>query len=308
MNPEKTNWAAMVKESSIGRGAFTEQMKQTVLTRVEQNQKRKLKKPFVYMAAPLTGLLICLLLFPIFDNWPAAFQTMGKAIMGTNGTSSEDITLHYEPAKELSAIPDTDKGIRGYTLSRLPLASVHVKETVSTAGIGTYMDYIKSDEEPISYFGFQLFGHLGSAEDEFYEIGYGKMTDAKFYKSNAFGLMDLRLDGKCGPERRCVYWIALKEGEVVAYEQMDAWTVYEQDLDKDGVTEVVASTFAKEIYIYKHIKGQIQSVDVQAALEAGYGDTVTYNPDNQIFQITGRGGTKNYRYVTGADMLRQVHE
>ncbi|EPD85983.1 MULTISPECIES: hypothetical protein [unclassified Paenibacillus] len=308
MNREKPNWAALVKASSVGRDVFTEQMKQTVLTRVEQNQRKKLKIPFIYMTAPLAGLLICLLLFPVFDSLPAVFQTMEKSIMGANGTSSEDIALHYEPAKELSAIPDTDKGIRGYTLSRLPLTSVHVKETVSIEGIGKYMDYIKSDEDSISYFGFQIFNHPGSTEDEFYEIGYGKMSEAKLQKSDAFGLMDLRLDGKCGPERRCVYWIALNQDEVVAYEQMDAWTIYEQDLDKDGVTEVVASTYAKEIYIYKNIKGQIQSVDVQAALKAGYGDAVTYNPDNQVFQITGKGGTKKYRYVTGADMFRQVHE
>jgi len=91
---------------------------------------------------------------------------------------------------------------------------------------------------------------------------------------------------------------------VSASEQMYASIIYEQDLDGDGITEAIVLTHAKEIYIYKHIADQIQSVHVQSALQAGPRDTVTYNPDNQVFQLSNQEETKRYRYTEEGDKLR----
>lgn len=92
----------------------------------------------------------------------------------------------------------------------------------------------------------------------------------------------------------------------MAYEQMDASTIYEQDLDGDGVTEAIVLTDARRIYIYKNRDGRIESVEVQAALKADYKNTVTYDPENQVFVLSGKDGTKSFRYAAGADKLVAV--
>lgn len=315
METEKQNWSTMVKTSVVGKGAFSEEMKQRVITRIEQNQRRRNIRPLIYIVSPLIGLMICLSILPLFDSMPSAFPFMKltetKGIMGSKAledTPVNEVVLNYEPAKVLTVIPDTDKGARGWTLQRLPLTSIQINEMVSFDNIGMYMDYTKSEDAPISYFGFQLTNALDATNEEFYEIGYGKMSELNFQKSDAFGLADFRLDGRCGPERRCVYWISLNQDGLVAYEQMDASVIYEQDLDGDGVTEAVVLTHSQGMYIYKNVNSQINSVHVQEVLKADYDDTVTFNPDNQVFQLSNKHETKRYQYAAGADMLRQLNE
>jgi len=314
MNNEKPEWTAMIKESSARKGVFTEEMKRSVIFRIEQNRKKK-NSPLLYVVAPIIGLFLCILLLPQLNQLPAAFQftkiTAPKMGSGSEVIPNHDITLVFEPAKDLPAIPSTDKAVRGSALSRLPLTSVHIKESTSNSEIAKYFDYTKSEDDSTLFFGFQISDHFSSTNEEFYEIGYGRMSDVTFQQSSAFGLSDFRLEGKCGPERRCVFWISLDQDKVMAYAQMDAQTIYEQDLDGDGVTEAIILTYAQDIYIYKNIDGQIQSVHVQAALKADDGDTVTYNPDNQVFQLNSKWETKKYQYTAeanGANALRQLIE
>lgn len=314
MNPEKPSWSAIVKASSFGKGAFSEEMKQTVMKRVEQNQRKTIHHPLFYAPVPLIVLIIIVSMFPFVNRLPSVFQdqhilgTKTKVNSESEVISNDGVILHYETAKALSVIPDTDKGIRDYTLQKLPISSVQVQDAVLVDGIGKYLDYTKHGEDSISYFGFQLTADSSTTDGEIYEIGYGKMSNVNFQPSNAFGISHLRLDGKCGPERRCAYWISINQDKVTAYEQMDASTIYEQDLDGDGVTEVIVLTHAAETYIYKNINGQIESVLVQAALKAGHGDTITYNPDNQVFALSSDGATKSYRYAVGANDLVPLHE
>ncbi len=310
MNSEKPSWSEILKASSYGKGVFSEEMKQSVMKRAEQSRGKNRDRPLFPIVIPLMVVLIGLLIVPLADGWPAGFR--GEKIAGdVNAAASQqdhfedDVILHYEPAQDLAFIPDTDKAIRGFTPQRLPMSSVQINEAVTVDGVGKYLDYTKS-EDSISYFGFQLAYPFSGKDGEFFEIGYGKMSEVNFQPSDAFGLSDLRLDGKCGPHRRCAYWISVNQDKVTAYEQMDASTIYEQDLDGDGVTEAIVLTDARRIYIYKNRDGRIESVEVQAALKADYKDTVTYDPENQVFVLSSKDGTKSFRYAAGADKLVAV--
>jgi hypothetical protein len=300
MNHDKPDWSAMVKASSIPKGVFTEKMKQTVMNQAQQNQRKKMNSPFYFVIIPLIGLMICITILPLTDSW------LTKTIMGSEAASDQNILLNYEPTKDLKFIPETDMGVRNSTLLRLPITAVQIKETVTIDGFGKYLNYTKAEEGDTSFFGFELSNHFSSADGEFYEIGYGAMTEVNFQKSDAFGLADLRMDGRCGPQRKCTYWISLDQDVVKVYYQMNAPTIYEQDLDGDGVTEAIIVTDGTQIYIYKNIAGQIQSVNVQSALQTKYGDTVTYDPVSQVFQLTNEDETRQYRYKAGGDKLRQL--
>jgi len=302
MNKQKQDWSLLVKESSIQKGVFTEKMKQTVISRVEQNEGKKRNRPFYYVVSPLIALMICIFIFSFFDRSPVltSLQHTGNTT-GSGGAAMGDIDLQYEPAQELDVIPDTDKGVRGHTLLRLPLSSVQIVERVPVAGIGAYLEYTKSEDGETPYFGFEL---SDPTTNTFYEIGYGRLSEVTFQKSDAFGIADLRLSGRCGPQRHCAFWISVGGDTVSAYEQMDASTIYEQDLDGDGITEAIVLTNAKDIYIYKIIADRIQAVHVQTALQAGLRDTVTYNPDNQVFQLSNQEETHRYRYTVDGDKLR----
>ncbi|MGO4542492.1 hypothetical protein [Paenibacillus sp. 2TAB19] len=302
MNHDKPDWSAMVKASSIPNGVFTENMKQTVMSQVQQDQRKKMNNPFYFVIITLLGLMICVTILPLIDRLPT------NAIMGSEAASDQNILLDYEPTKDLKFIPETDMGVRDSTLLRLPITSVQIKETVIIDGFGKYLNYTKAEEGDTSFFGFELSNHFSSANGEFYEIGYGAMTEVNFQKSDAFGLADLRMDGRCGPQRKCTYWISLDQDVVKVYYQMNAPTIYEQDLDGDGVTEAIIVTDGTQIYIYKNIAGQIQSVNVQSALQTKYGDTVTYDPVSQVFQLTNEDETRRYRYAAGGDKLRQLDE
>lgn len=306
MNKQIPDWSAMVKASSAPKGIFSEKMKQDVLIRVEQIQRKRFNRPFFYLIAPVAALMLCLVLLTVVDRLPVTFHPVRSADGGQQTVSHDKIPLQYEPAKELAAIPVTDKAMRGSPLVELPLASVQIKDQHQIGAYGTYLDYTKPGEDGVSYFGFQLLKNTSSVDDKFYEIGYGKLSNVKLQKSDAFGLASFRLEGDCGPERRCAYLIAQDGNAVTAYELTDAPIIYEQDLDGDGVTEVIVSTYEQAIYIYKLLGGQIQSVHVQAALKAGYGDTVTYLPDTLLFQLSNKEETRTYSYAAGADMLKQL--
>jgi len=310
MNSEKPGWSEILKASSYGKGVFSEEMKQSVLKRAEQNRGKNRGRSLLPIVIPLVALLVGLLIVPLADGWPAGFR--GERITGDVHAAAgqqdyfeDDVILHYEPAPNLALIPDTDKGVRGFTPQRLPLSSVQIHDAVTVDGVGKYLNYTKP-EDSISYFGFQLAYPFGGQDGEFFEIGYGKMNEVNFQPSDAFGLSDLRLDGKCGPHRRCAYWISVNQDKVMAYEQMDASTIYEQDLDGDGVTEAIVLTDGRRIYIYKNRDGRIESVEVQAALKADHKNTVTYDPENRVFVLSGKDGTKSFRYAAGADKLVAV--
>ena len=164
MNNEKQDWSQLFRESPTQKGVFTEKMKQTVIYRVEQNQR--INSGFFYIVAPLIFLMICISIIPLVDHLPGFFQsqraTDTNAAMGLETVSKDGIILHYEPAKDLEFIPVTDKGLRGATMQHLPLSSVQIKETVSIDGIGKYVDYTKPDEGATPFFGFALAAHLSS--------------------------------------------------------------------------------------------------------------------------------------------------
>jgi len=306
MNKEKLDWSLLVKESSIRKGVFTEKMKQTVINRVEKNEGRKRNRGLYYIVSPLIALLICISIFSFLDRVPLLTSLQQTPdTTGSAGAPLGDIVLKYEPAPELDVIPDTDKGVRGgQTLLRLPLSSVQIQETVPVGGIGTYLEYTKLEDGDTPYFGFELADQNSSTNKAFYEIGYGRLSEVTFQKSDAFGFSDLRLSGRCGPERKCAFWISVDGDTVRAYEQMDAATIYEQDLDGDGITEAIILTNAKDIYIYKKIADRVQSVHVQSALQADHRDTVTYSPDNQVFKLSNQEETHRYRYTEDGDRLR----
>ncbi|UJF33023.1 hypothetical protein [Paenibacillus hexagrammi] len=305
------DWETIVKVNPLGKGAFTEQMKQSVLAQAEQTQRRKGKRSLFYMTALLT-IIACMLILPRVDGSPEVIRQMSlvleRATLSSNASSMDDIVLHYEPAADLTVIPDTDKGIRSVHLLKLPLASVRINEEVSVGGVGRYIDYTKSGNDSVSYFGFELTNDSNSKSGEFYEIGYGKMTNVNFQKSDAFGLSDYRLNGTCGPERRCVYWIHAKKDNVVAYEQLDASSIYEQDLDGDKVKEAIVLTHDGNMYIYKNMNGQIQFVSLHAALRATEGDKVTYSPEHQEFQLHSRGQVERFHYAVGVDLLHPLRD
>ena len=141
---------------------------------------------------------------------------------------------------------------------------------------------------------------------EFTKLVLVNWQNCHFQKSNAFGLTDLRLEGRCGPQRRCAFWISINQNVATVYQLGDATTVYEQDLDGDGVNEAIVITNDQEVYIYKNIQGQIQSVHVREALKADdYRDIVSYNPDTQLFQLKSGNETKWFQYASRTDMLRQ---
>lgn len=307
MSKEKPEWTVMIKESSVRKGVFSEEMKRTVIFRVEQNEKKK-NRQFLYIATPMIGLLLFILFLPNFNPVSAIDQFVKTANTKMGSEATNDIILMYEPAKDLQYIPSTDKAIRGFTLSQQPLSSVHIKESSSNSEIAKYFDYTKSEDDLTLYFGFQITNQFSTRKGEFYEIGYGRLSDVTFQESSAFGLSDFRLEGNCGPERRCVYWVSVDQDKVMVYEQMDAQTIYEQDLDGDGVPEAIILTYSQDIYIYKNIDGQIQSVHIQAALRADSGDTVTYDPHDQIFQLNSKHETKRYQYTIGKNKLHQVYE
>lgn len=313
MNSEKADWLAKVKASSAPRGVFSEMMKQTVLDRVEKSRRKRRNKPFLYAAALLLGIMIGISAIPFLGGLPAAL-TAGKAAdkhaaMGAATSGGQDIVLQYEPAKESSSIPESDKGLRHSSLMRVPLATVEIKETAALVGGGKYVGYTIPGLEPTLFFGFQLASDVSSASGQLYEIGIGSMSEVQLQPSDAFGVADFRLDGQCGPQRRCAFWISIDGGKVAAYYQLDAAAIHEQDLDGDGVTEAIVLTDAQDLYIYNNIAGQIESVHVQAALKADYDDIVTYDPVNQQFTLSHGDETKRYRYVQdGTDRLRQVRE
>lgn len=298
MNTEKPNWAHMVKGSSVPRGVFTEEMKQAVSIQIEQNENKNRTRVFSYVLTPLVVVMICFALIPFLNHLPAA-----KKNTMTSSNVDQTIPLHYEPALDLKVIPETDKGIRHYALQSFPLSSVQIDTAVTINNILKYIGYTKPGDDSTSYFGFLLASQLMTASPQFYEFGYGKMSDIKVQETNAFGLTNLRMDGKCGPERRCVYWLSVDQDEVTAYYQMDASMIYEQDLDNDGVTEAIVQTYAKDIYIYKNIDGQIESVNVQSALKTDNGSTITYSPENQEFRLRSGKETKTYQYKSGEDKL-----
>lgn len=309
MSLEKPSWSAIVKADSFGKGVFSEEMKRTVMNRVEQNQRKSMQRSWLRIAVPLMILLICIFIIPLAERLRGVVQD--EVVSATaSSQANNDVILHYEPAKDLSVIPQTDKGIRGSVLKRLPLSSVQIKDATSFDGIGNYLDYTKPEDEsdPIAYFGFQPSNQNGTADGEFYEIGYGKMSDVNMQLSDAFGFTHLRLDGKCGPVRRCAYWISVSQDQATAFEQTDALKIDEHDLDGDGVTEAIVQTYEGEIYIYKYIDGKIESVQVQAALKADNEDTVTYDPDQLVFVLNSRGEMKSYRYAAGPDRLVSVQD
>ncbi|MCM3630415.1 hypothetical protein M3194_24075 [Paenibacillus glycanilyticus] len=300
MNREKSHWTNLVKASSARQGVFSEEMKEAVINQIQQKQRGR--HPFSYIAIPLLGLLLCLFFLPFIDR-----ELAGGLSSKTASPVDHKIALHYEPAKNLTVIPESDKGIRSATLRLIPLSSVHINNAVTINTLLKYVDYTKPGDDSISYFGFALSNQFNLVNQEFYEIGYGKMSDLMVQESDAFGLSSLRMDGKCGPDRRCVYWLSIDQDKVTAYEQLDASTIYEQDLDGDGRTEVIVLTYASDIYVYKYITGQIQSVRVQDALRAEYGETVTYNPQNKEFWVTSGKVTKRYQYTDEEDQLEQVN-
>jgi|GEM_PF-6162378 hypothetical protein len=303
MDKEKPHWTALVKAGAARQGVFTEEMRQAVLTRIDQDRKKRFNHSLIYVAIPLLGLLLCLFLLPHLSSEQAAGLSLR-----TTSQVDRPITLHYEPANNLAVIPESDKAIRSAALQLVPVSSVHMNNAVTIHNLIKYVDYTKLGDDTTSYFGFALASQLNSVNPQLYEIGYGKMSDVQVQGSEAFGLSNLRADGQCGPERRCVYWLSIDQDKVTAYYQMDASTIYEPDLDGDGVTEAVVLTHAQDMYIYKNIDGEIQSVNVQTALKAEYGDIVTYDPEHREFQLTNGKDTKRYQYEAGADRLRQVHE
>ncbi|WP_068776125.1 hypothetical protein [Paenibacillus sp. FJAT-26967] len=308
MNNRKPDWYGVVKEDMTQKGMFTEKMKQIVIERVEHNRYKKMNNVLFKVVFPIAaaGLMLSILIVPLSNSWPAIFPLKqgvdSSGSMSPPGASEYDVTLNYEPAADLKVIPETDKAIRRVRLERIPLSSVTVKEVVASDGMGKYVEYRK-EGDPNPFFGYDSTNLLSSANEGFYEIGCGRLSDVKFRKSDAFGFSNLRLDGKCGPERRCTYWISRDDNNIIANYQMDAAAIYEEDLDRDGVTEAVVLTHDQDVHIYKNIAGVIKSIDVQAALQATFRDTVTYDPVQRTFQISSTLETRKYRYAAGIDKL-----
>ncbi|MVO98654.1 hypothetical protein [Paenibacillus lutrae] len=311
MSNRKPSWYGIVKENDADKGMFTEKMKQIVIERVEHNRYKKMNHAFIKVLFPVAaaGLMLSILIVPLTNSWPAIFPLKqggdSNGSMSPPGASGNDVTLNYEPAADVKIIPETDKAIRRDRLERIPLSSVTIKEVVASEGMGKYGKYVeyRKEGDPNPFFGYDSTNFLSSVIEGVYEIGYGALSDVKFRKSDAFGFSNVRLDGKCGPERRCTYWISQENNNIIANYQMDAATIYEEDLDGDGVTEAVVLTHDQDVYIYKNIAGVIKSIDVQAALQATFRDTVTYDPVQRTFQISSTLESRKYRYAAGMDKL-----
>ena len=82
---------------------------------------------------------------------------------------------------------------------------------------------------------------------------------------------------------------------------------FEEDLDGDGVTEIIAIASSGRAYIYKSRNGRVEFADV---IEAFDGDVqaVAYNPMSRQFTAIADNQTQIYQYATGRDVLVRIAE
>lgn len=320
MNSVKPDWYTKARAGFMEKEGFSEEMKREVIHRIEQKQQHKKITRFKLSIALLASITVCSFMIVLYNSNLSLFPFLKSApVQHTGGSSAERGTdqeweLDYQysdisPA-ELGSL-DGISSVETVPMERKNKSTVIMKEEVVFEGIGKFLSYVRSEDEQRNlHFGFELADDPGSAEGLFYGIGPGYLTDVKFSTSDAFGQSGFLLSGGCGPDLVCTICLAIEDGIPVINFTLHA-VVYEADLDRDGIAEMIAVTsrlLNNKIYIYKKVGDRIEWVDVSAALKAESQDTISYNPDNQQFWIHSSDGNRGYRYASGEDKLVRVSD
>ncbi|MWC31307.1 hypothetical protein [Paenibacillus sp. MMS18-CY102] len=185
-------------------------------------------------------------------------------------------------------------------------------EKIPFRGIGTYYTYYISPNDTTLYCGFSLEGV--SNPDELFEYGLGGMRDVQMAPSSAFGLADVRITGVCLVDGgKCNYFIGKDKINPASANSLTTlmWDAYEEDLDGDGVTEVVIvapNQPIRKIYIYKYTKGRMEWTEVTEALKREPVDKIMYDSKNKRFIAQSGSVATSYRYAEGKDRLIRVKQ
>ncbi|MGM1049549.1 MAG: hypothetical protein ACQEXX_25910 [Bacillota bacterium] len=315
MKSTKPDWYLEVKGSF--KGNFTSEMKENVIHHVRHKKKSMKQLTFLKVSfSTMIGICAIVTLILLWGGIANSFQSYKSAASGqpqnnelkptVNSTEKNKLTFTKEPV----IIPNTNIELwEEYEsrFSRLSTSSVDLQEVIDLNGRDSYLIYTKSDEKGKAVFqGLQLAGV--SKPGELLELGYGSMDNVEWRESQAFGENLYTLSGQCGPNLICTFLLTV-EDENINFRYMLNSEGYEVDLDGDGIAELIATTdsgFDNKVYIIKKRNNEIVWADVNSALDAESGDSVTYEPQRQTFKLSTHDGVRYYRIGKGMNQLVQV--
>lgn len=305
MSRMRPDWYRQAKGSLTVPDRYREDMKRYVTERIGQRQSGKNPlhsrlaiRLFSAAGAVVVVFAIIVLLFRIEmpGHEPAAVVP---------SSVRDEVTLTYRYA-EKTPTDLSNEGYRKVELQPLNRSDITVRHEQRFPGVGTFLLYTKNlvDKENQPFMGIGIDYPPLSTDGRFYEIGPGSMSNLQFLPSEAFGEERLRLSGTCGPTLSCSFWFKLEGGAPFIDFRVDAET-YEEDLDGDGVSEVVAIASGGRAYIYKSRNGRIEFADVIEALGGG-AQSVAYDPASKQFTANADKQSKIYRYDAGRDALVRI--
>ncbi|MGO4695600.1 hypothetical protein AB4Z50_15110 [Paenibacillus sp. 2TAB26] len=317
MIEDRPAWYATAKGGF--KGNFTADMKEKVIQNVQRKgEARSMQAYFKRFLATAAGICFLAACFIFFDGSSFSMRSLlhagGSPVQNNEGIEStfplEEKSLHYtsEPVYISGTnIPLMDSS--DYQFPIVTKSSVKLNTVIDLGGGNHYLTYTKPNEaETNIYQGIELNGY--SKEGEIFEWGYGSISEVKLGLSKAFGGDFNRLSGRCGPNLFCTLWLTVDENNVILSHLLSS-DGYEVDLDGDGAAEIIATTgkeFNNRVYIIRKRDGITEWVDVDAALNAGGGGSVSYDPNNQVFILSSESGLQYYRYAQGEDKLVVIKE
>lgn len=333
----KPAWYEIAKKGSIASTPFDEELKRSVLSNINRREKRYLQSVKQVLAAIVVCMALGLSLL-LVTNEGVLFKKSEQAASPPAGTpfhsiSGIDTKEHPFAYKLLDARitgngsiismndPDILPGLGNKVnplhaydnrmIYKISYTDIEVLSKKDMDGFGTLLKYKAIKDDPkLPYFrkGDEHFGYTVdglTGPEVIYDFGTANLYDAQMAVTRVFGHQALKIWLVCGADgiRVCTYYNREQNGGMASYLEFDNATMYERDLNGDGLEEAIAvSNTTGQIYIFKENAEQLYWVSVREALGAGEQDVVSYEKASGMFTLLKQDiALRKYRYTENAD-------
>lgn len=326
MKQFKPDWYDHARGGPFDKPLFTEEMRQEVNRRVRE--RRPHRQYYAWWTAVTAFVCLTALFITIrpFDEPSAPAlpnPTLSVELPSPTPTESiqpaetripalqEEIKLNYGDPLDFSG--DYPVDLNRDDAARIPMSTVVVKRTIENGDFGKYFIYVKKEGESQLYSGMEILtgGYGTEPTGDIYELGpVGELPyieEIEVTTSNLFGQFHIRIYGVCGANCVTNDWFIFEEdakGAPTIDFQLDTHA-QEVDIDKDGISEVIAtvsSTIGK-VGIYKKIDDQIRFVDLNKAFQAEHPYSVVYDHNQMTFSALFPDLKRTYEYKAGEDVM-----
>ncbi|MBH5319317.1 hypothetical protein I6N90_16070 [Paenibacillus sp. GSMTC-2017] len=201
----------------------------------------------------------------------------------------------------------------------VPIKSVEIINQKKIEGIGVLVHYRYPGEEKtlvnkygnnelVSYTGLVLGEATG--DSVVYQGSYGPIDNEEISMTKVFGQSVIKTTWQCMAVKttKCSMYIKNDDGELSYYLNFDLISkTYEQDLDGDGLEEVIVATVkGNQIYVFKKVNEKLEWAPMRETLRLTKDDVLVFSEVDNSFTVRSYGAQKSikkYLYKQGSNKL-----